>query len=262
MPYKHIDLEHRGPVAWLYLNRPEAMNAVSIPLLIELRGALSELEADDGTRVVVLSGKGRAFCAGADLKAPPEGEPDPDRPPREFIDVTVDSDEALSSFPKPTIAAVNGLACGGGLELAMMCDLIVAVRSAKLGDAHSNFGMIPGGGATLRLPRIVGLMRARYMMFTGDLYSAEEMAGVGLVSRVVEDGTLESEVQALGEKLAGKSPLGLKRMKQLINDGYDQPSNLALKAEKHAIKEHLRSHDASEGFAAFSERRKPNFRGF
>jgi enoyl-CoA hydratase len=167
----------------------------------------------------------------------------------------------LLSLPKPVIAAVNGVCCGGGLELAMMCDFIVAAASARIGDAHANFGALPGGGATVRLPRIVGVNWARYLMYTGDLYPAAEMAAIGLVNRVVEDSQLESEVQALAEKIASKSPLGLRRMKMLINDGLDMPADLAMKMEKLVSAEHMRSNDAAEGGRAFKEKRKPEFRG-
>ena len=170
-------------------------------------------------------------------------------------------EEVLLSMPKPVIAAINGVCCGGGLELAMMCDFMIAAASAKIGDAHANFGALPGGGATVRLPRIVGANWARYLMFTGELYPAAQMAAIGLVIRVVEDSQLESEVQALAERIASKSPLGLRRMKMLINDGLDMPQALAMKMEKLVSGEHMRSNDAAEGGRAFKEKRKPEFRG-
>lgn len=262
MEYRTIEVQPKGAVAWLYLNRPQAMNALSITTLRELMHALQVLRDDAEVRVVVLSGRGRAFCAGADLKADAPQQVEGEAPAPGFIDVTEQSDAALFAFPKPLIAALNGVTCGGGLETAMMCDLIVATRSAKIGDAHTNFGMIPGGGATVRLPRLLGLMRARYLMFTGELCTAEEMQDLGLVARVFDDATFEADVQALADKLAAKSPLALRRIKQLINDGYDQPTSLALRAEKQAVREHLRSHDAAEGFAAFAEKRAPRFKGY
>jgi enoyl-CoA hydratase len=260
MSFKHLLLEHRGRVSWVYLNRPHALNAISYECMRELRGVWIELRDREETRVIVVSGKGRGFCAGADLTdAPsPEERPGPQAP---FLEEGAKMEEVLLSLPKPVIAAVNGVCCGGGLELAMMCDFIVAAASARIGDAHANFGALPGGGATVRLPRIVGVNWARYLMYTGDLYPAAEMAAIGLVNRVVEDSQLESEVQALAEKIASKSPLGLRRMKMLINDGLDMPADLAMKMEKLVSAEHMRSNDAAEGGRAFKEKRKPEFRG-
>jgi enoyl-CoA hydratase/carnithine racemase len=258
--YNTIILEQRGKVAWIYLNRPGALNAVSIQLITELGQALQSVRDEDSARVVVLSGKGRAFCAGADLKTTGGPEPAADASD-EFLNATETTDLVLRTMPKPVIAALNGLTVAGGLEMAMMCDLVFAVESAKIGDGHSNFGVIPGGGSTYRLPRIIGLMRARYLMYSGELFTARQMEAMGLVSRVVQDGALEQEVQSFAEKLAAKSPLGLRRMKELINSSYDLPSAEAFAAEKRECREHMHSYDAVEGAAAFAARRKPQFIG-
>lgn len=261
MTYEHLLVEKRGRVAWLYLNRPEKLNAMSTHTMNELRDALRELRADKETRVIVFSGKGRAFCSGADL----ESKPDPNAPPSDeptFLDAAQGMEDELNAMPKPVIAALNGLTCGGGLELTMMCDLVIAAEGIKIGDAHSNVGMLPGGGSSVRLPRVVGINRARYIMYSGDFFSASEMREFGLVNKVVSPEMLESEVQALADKLAAKSPLGLKRMKQLINDSYDLPTPNALRAEKMVVKDHLHSFDAYEGGAAFAEKRKPEFKGY
>ncbi len=272
MSFKHLLIDHRGRVSWLYLNRPQALNAISYECMRELRQAWIELRDREETRVIVVCGKGRGFCAGADLTdAPSPGEArnpgetagpgEASGPQASFLEEGTRMEEVLLSMPKPVIAAVNGVCCGGGLELAMMCDFMIAAASAKIGDAHANFGALPGGGATVRLPRIVGVNWARYLMYTGELLSAQEMAAIGLVNRVVQDGELESEVQALAEKIASKSPLGLKRMKMLINDGLDMPASVAMKKEKLVSAEHMRSGDAAEGGRAFKEKRKPEFRG-
>jgi enoyl-CoA hydratase len=260
MSFKHLLIDHRGRVSWLYLNRPQALNAISYECMRELRQAWIDLRDREETRVIVVSGKGRGFCAGADLTDAPSSTEAPG-PQASFLEEGTRMEEVLLAMPKPVIAAVNGVCCGGGLELAMMCDFMIAAASAKIGDAHANFGALPGGGATVRLPRIVGVSWARYLMYTGELFPAQEMAAIGLVIRVVPDGELESEVQALGEKLAGKSPLGLRRMKTLINDGLDMPAGLAMKMEKLVSAEHMRSGDAAEGGRAFKEKRKPEFRG-
>ena len=260
MTFKHLLVEHRGRVSWVYLNRPQALNAISYACMHELRECWEMLRDRAETRVIVVSGKGRGFCAGADLTDAPSVSdlPGPQAP---FLEAGARMEEVLLGMPKPVIAAINGVCCGGGLELAMMCDFMVAAESARIGDAHANFGALPGGGATVRLPRIVGVNWARYLMYTGELFAAAEMAAIGLVTRVVKDEALEREVQALAERIAGKSPLGLARMKMLINDGQDMPAALAMKTEKLVSAEHMRSEDAQEGGRAFKEKRTPEFRG-
>ena len=262
MSYQDLIVEHRGAVSWLYLNRPQALNAISMGCMGELRAALETLRDRAETRVIVISGKGRAFCAGADLTG---ALPDPSAPPDgmpTFLDLGSAMEAVLNAMPKPVIAAVNGVTAGGGLELAMMCDFIVATAGAKLGDAHANFGALPGGGATVRLPRVVGINMARYLMFTGELLPAAEAERIGLVTKVYPDESFEADVQTLSDKIAGKSPLGLKRMKALLVGGYDMSTEQALKLEKAVSAQHMVSYDAAEGGRAFGEKRKPEFKGY
>jgi enoyl-CoA hydratase len=260
MAYETLIIEHRGATSWLYLNRPQAMNALSMAGMRELREGLIELRDRAETRVIVISGKGRGFCAGADLTgALPTGEPTNEPT---FLDLGEAMEAVLNNLEKPVIAAINGVTAGGGLELAMMCDFMLATASARIGDAHANFGALPGGGATVRLPRVVGVNMARYLMFTGELLSAEEAHRIGLVTRVFADDEFEAGVQAVADRIATKSPLGLRRMKMLINDALDQPTALALKAEKLVSAQHMISQDAAEGGRAFAEKRKPDFKGY
>lgn len=262
MNFTDIILEQRNAVSWIYLNRDKALNAISPGCMQELRAALEIARDRVETKVLVISGKGRGFCAGADLS---ESAPDPLAPPSPeptFFEYAQAMEHVLNNMPKPVIAAVNGICCGGGLELALMCDFIIAAEGAKIGDAHANFGAMPGGGATVRLPRVVGINMSRYMMFTGDLFPAAEMAQIGLVTRVFPNDQLEAEVQKIAEKIAGKSPLGLQRMKQLLQDGIDMPLKQALQNEKLVSTTHMRSFDAGEGGRAFQEKRKPQFRGY
>jgi enoyl-CoA hydratase/carnithine racemase len=228
----------------------------------ELRLAFIELRDRDETRVIVLSGKGRGFCAGADLTGTLPAQGAPPSPEPTFDDLGTAMSDVLNGLPKPVIAAVNGVAAGGGLELAMMADFIVATASARLGDAHANFGALPGGGATVRLPRYVGISLAKYLMFTGELLPAEEALRVGLVTRVYPDETFEADVQTVAERIATKSPIGLRRMKALLDDGLDMPTAQALKLEKGVSARHMTSYDAAEGGKAFGEKRKPDFRGY
>jgi enoyl-CoA hydratase/carnithine racemase len=261
MSFEEIIVERRGQVGWVYLNRPQSLNAITFKMMKELLAAFTELRDDRDVRVMVLSGKGRAFCAGADLTVSRDPFKVPDGTP-DFMDSTVATDAVLQSFPKPVIAALNGVTCGGGLEMAMMSDIIFAADTARIGDAHINFAALPGGGSSVRLPRIIGVNRARYIMYTGDLFPAAEMERLGLVTKVVAADQLEADVQALAEKLCKKSPIALRRMKQLINDGLQMPLPQALSAEKLMVREQMRSYDSVEGRTAFREKREPQYKGY
>lgn len=251
----------RDGVLWVTLNRPEAMNALTPDVLTGVNDALDRAESDEAIRVVVLSGAGRAFCAGADLKfvrsASALGPTSTDA----FLRNVLRTMERLERLPMPVIAAVNGLALAGGLELLLCCDLVVAARSAKLGDAHANYGLLPGGGGSVRLPRKIGPTRAKYLLFTGEFVAADELVASGLVNLVVDDTELIPAAQSLAARVATKSPRGLRRMKQLVNDGLDQPAETALRLELLACEVHAHSEDMREGLAAFAEKRKPVFRG-
>lgn len=250
-----------GPVAWLRLNRPEAMNAINDSLISDLARALDDVAADPGVRVVVLTGNGRAFCAGGDLKAvAPNGELDPAHL-MAFLRRGTATIERLPALTQPVIAAINGVAAAGGLEIAMACDIIVAAESARIGDAHANFGLLPGGGGAARLARIVGPMVAKRLAYTGALVPAADLVGCGLVSEVVPDDRLEIRVAELAAELAGKSPLVLARMKRLIDDSLDQSLTTGLRAELAALNAHAYSDDIREGLNAFRDKRTPKYAG-
>jgi enoyl-CoA hydratase/carnithine racemase len=215
--------------------------------------------ADMQVRVVAVTGTGRAFSADADLKqaglpAAP-GEMD-------FLDSIVAFLETLRNFPRPVIAAVNGLAFAGGIETVLACDFVIAAKSARFADAHSNFGVFPGGGGAAYLPRKIPLNVAKYLLFTGDSLPAEEMKTYGLVSEVVADEELQARVQTLGEKLAEKSPSVLTRMKRVANEAADKSLADAMRQEVLELRNHQRSYDIQEGLRAFAEKRKPEFKGY
>ncbi|QUN32767.1 enoyl-CoA hydratase/isomerase family protein (plasmid) [Cupriavidus sp. KK10] len=251
--------ELRGTVGWLTLDRPAAMNSLSCELMRGLDAQLRQWRDDPAVRVVVLTGSGRAFCAGADLKevsAPAAaGEAD-------FIDVATGFFATLRAFPKPVIAAVNGLAVAGGLELVLACDLVVAAESARLGDAHANFGVFPGAGGAAVLPRKLPVNVARFLLFTGRTFTAAQMERHGLVNEVVPDSELAAHAQALAEELATRSPLVLARMKQVAAEAADKPVADALRHELLAFRTHQRSYDMQEGLRAFAEKRAPGFKGY
>lgn len=253
-------IDHRDAVSWLYLNRPRALNAISPKCMTEFGEALAMLRDRAETRVIVISGKGRAFCAGADLGTATPSSPDPSGGPS-FLQRAQQMEDVLNAMSKPVIAAINGICCAGGLEIALMCDFIVAAASARIGDAHANVAAMPGSGSTARLSHLVGPNFARYLLFSGELLPAAEMAAAGLVTRVVEDAALEQDVQALAQKISEKSPLMLRRMKDLVRQAFDLPLPLAAKMEKLVSAEHMQSWDAVEGVRAFAEKRKPQFRG-
>ena len=262
MAYENLLYEKRGAAAWIILNRPDAMNALNPPLVDELGRAAKEAAGDSGVRAVVITGAGRAFCAGADLKfikgALAEGV-GPEM--QALLDKIMTVFGDLERLPKPVIAAVNGMALAGGLELVLACDLVIAAERAQLGDAHANFGLIPGGGSSIRLPRKIGPTRARYLLFTGDFVPAAELLHTGLVNRVVPAADLERAAQELADKLAAKSPLSLSRMKALVQEGWDMPLDEALRTEHAAFREHGQSSDMREGLAAFNEKRTPHYTG-
>jgi enoyl-CoA hydratase len=247
-------------VLWLTLNRPQALNALSLRLVNALTEAVQEAAGDPEVRVVVLTGAGRAFCAGADLKES-EKRGKESGGNLAFIKSVGALTELFEACPKPIIAAVNGITVAGGLELVLSCDLVIAAESAVLGDAHANYAMFPGGGATVRLPRRVGMNNAKYLMFTGESLSAREWLELGLVSKVVPDADLAGTVSSLAQRIAAKSPLVLARMKEALNDSIDQPAPIALKRERELNHLHSLSFDRAEGLAAFREKRAPRFQG-
>ncbi len=264
LPMKNDALEYKqvGPVAWITLNRPDAMNAINLEILDKYEQLLPKIAVDDSVKVLVITGNGRAFCAGADLKEilastnGPAGETD-------FIDrLTVNVLDVLRNFSKPVIAAINGITMAGGLETAMCADIVIAADSARIGDAHANYGVYPGAGGAALLPRLIPLNVAKYLLFTGETLSATQMMGYGFVNRVVSLADLPQEAQKLAELIAEKSPIALQRMKVVANASADKSRDDALQQEQVLFRRHMRSYDMQEGLSAFSEKRKPEFRGY
>ena len=248
--------------AWITLNRSEAMNAMSPALTAGLMEALDAVERDERVRVVVITGSGRAFSAGGDLKSFREtvGAAKYDA----FVDRLRRSQamfRRVEQLPCPVIAAVNGYAVAGGLELLLCCDLVIAAESAKIGDGHAKYGVIPGGGSTARLPRKVPVNVAKMLLLTGELWPARDLLAAGLVNAVVPDADLRASVADLADRLARNSPLGLRWIKRLVNDGLDQPVETAARAELAAFDSYVRSEDFLEGLTAFQEKRTPRFSG-
>ena len=252
--------EIRGGAMWVTLNRPDALNAITPEVVAGINAALEQAAADNAVKAVVLTGTGRAFCAGADLKYV-RSQVGGEGAVGGFLNSVLAMMERLETCPRPVVAALNGMALAGGLELVLCCDLVIAARSAKIGDAHANYGLLPGGGSSVRLPRKIGPTRAKYLLYTGEFVPAADLVAAGLVNEVVDDAELVAAVERLVAKLAPKSPLVLRRMKALVDDGLQQPSVTALRLEILASEVHAHSHDMKEGLAAFEEKRKPQFIG-
>ncbi|MCW5611785.1 MAG: enoyl-CoA hydratase/isomerase family protein [Rubrivivax sp.] len=248
-----------GATAWLTLNRPRAMNALSFDLADALLPQLQALAQDGDVRVLVITGSGNSFCAGADLKnlneAKAPGEPD-------ILDRVVEVLDAVRSFPKPVIGAVNGLALAGGMELMMCCDLIYAAESARIGDAHCNYGIVPGGGGAAIMPRLLPLPIAKYLLFTGEFLPARKLLQYGLLNEVVPDEQLLDTVATVASVICQKSPIGLQRAKRVANEALDKSAADALRDERLAARDQFRSRDFREGMDAFLGKRKPEFNGY
>lgn len=256
---RQVVLTHvQGPVGWIRLNRPEALNALNAELVPQLDEALTRFETDPSVRVLVITGTGRAFCAGGDLNS---FDPSAEDTVQVFLERAAATLEHIPRIDKPVIAALNGVTAAGGLEIAMACDLVVAARSVRIGDAHANFGLLPGAGGAVRLARAVGPARAKYLSFTGQLFPADFFLSWGLVNEVVDDDQLDKRVQELAETIAAKSPIVLAGAKQLIDESFDQSLEAGLKAERDAMYAHMQTEDMREGLAAFVEKRTPNYTG-
>jgi enoyl-CoA hydratase/carnithine racemase len=252
-------LDRREHVATLTLNRPAAHNAINLDLIRALRAACRELEVDDQVWAVIVRGAGeRNFCVGADLK---ERRGMGLHETRKLRAELVGAFRALNALPMPTIAAVHGWALGGGFELALCCDLIVAADDARFGLTEVTLGIIPGGGGTQLLPRLIGKSRAKLLIYTGRRIDAPEAERRGIVVQVVPRAELESAGRALADEIAANAPISLRQAKKAIDGGYhlDPDSGFAFEAEVYNAT--LLSEDRLEGLRAFAERRKPRYRG-
>jgi enoyl-CoA hydratase len=258
MDYETILYEVRNRVAYVTLNRPDQLNALSFRMREELSAAFDASAADDAVRALVLAGAGRAFCAGVDL-----GDGSFEEGPIESVEVRVRGDfrARLTSLGMPTVAAVQGLALGGGCELALCCDLRIAADDAQFGQPEINLGSIPAGGATQRLPRLIGTTRALELLLTGDRLPAIEALSVGLVNRVVPVDELAGATTALAEKLAAKAPLAVRYTREAVYRGLDLSLDDGIRLEAYLGGLLRTTADRVEGLAAFREKRAPEYQG-
>ena len=254
-----ILVERRGSTAWVTLNRPDARNALSRAMNEQLTDLATELDQDDGVRAVVITGSGdKSFSAGADLKERRGLSPDE---AGRYVTVISVAITAWADMRKPTICGLNGSAYGGGLELALACDFRILVEGAELALTEVKLGIMPGGGGTQRLPRLIGEARAKEMILLGRRIGAARALEIGLVHQVVPRAGLDAAVQAMLAELATCAPLSVRSAKVAIERGYGKPMSEALDIERDCYDVTLFSEDRNEGLAAFAEGRPPKYEG-
>ncbi|MFZ1728012.1 MAG: enoyl-CoA hydratase [Albidovulum sp.] len=256
MAYETLIVEIQDYVALIRLNRPDALNALNTKLMGELADALGAADKNDKVRCVVLTGSEKAFAAGADIKEMSE---------KSFVDAFsedffADATEAIARFRKPLIAAVSGYALGGGCELAMMCDFILASDTAKFGQPEINLGVVAGIGGTQRLTRFVGKSKSMEMHLTGRFMDAAEAERSGLVSRIVPAAKLVSEAMATARKITEKSSLAVMMAKEAVNRSYETTLREGVLYERRVFHALFSTEDQKEGMQAFLEKREPQFR--
>ena len=256
-PFQHLRTEASDGVLLIRLHRPDALNALSTALLEELTAALDAAEADDHVRCVVLTGSEKAFAAGADIKE----MSDKSFAQMFAADFFTAPAARIERFRKPLIAAVAGYALGGGCELAMMCDFILAADTAKFGQPEISLGVSPGIGGSQRLTRFVGKSKAMEMILTGRMMEAAEAERSGLVSRVLPADRLVEEALAVARKIAAQAPLAVMMNKEMVEAAYETTLSQGVKLERRLFHSLFALEDQKEGMAAFVEKRKPDFKG-
>ncbi|TMM00844.1 MAG: enoyl-CoA hydratase [Actinobacteria bacterium] len=256
MPEPQVIVERDDSIAVVLLNRPKQLNALSDELMDELVTALQELDRDDAVRCIVLGGSERAFAAGADI-----GELAQASAIELYFARRVERWDAIRALWTPLVAAVSGFCLGGGCELAMSCDLIVASETAQFGQPETGLGIIPGAGGTQRLTRAVGKALAMDVILSGRFLSAREALAAGLVARVVAREAWLEEAKRVAREIASKGPVATRLAKEAVDRAYEAPLSLGLEYERRALYLAFASADAKEGLEAFTEKRKPEFGG-
>ena len=253
--FKTIKVELKGRVAVVTLNRPESLNALNAEVMAEVAAAFAERDRNRDIAVSVLTGEGRAFAAGADIK---------EMQPQSFSDMYVEDYfsgwDRFAACRKPVIAAVNGFALGGGCELAMMCDLIIASEKAKFGQPEIKLGVTPGMGGSIRLTKAIGKAKAMDLVLTGRMIDGEEADRIGLVSRVVSHDELMSVAMEAAETIAGFSIPSIMAAKEMVGRALELPTTEGVRFERRLFQGLFGTHDQKEGMTAFTEKRAPDFK--
>ncbi len=256
MAYQYIIAEPRGAVGFIRLNRPDALNALNSGLMTELKAALDGFEADDAIGAILITGSDKAFAAGADIKEMKD---------KTFVDCYLEDFitttwERIPTCRKPVIAAVAGFALGGGCEVAMMCDFIIAADNARFGQPEITIATIPGAGGSQRLTRAIGKAKAMDMCLTGRMMDAAEAERAGLVSRVVPLADLEAEAMKAAEKIAAMSRPALMMAKEMVNRAFETTLSEGIRFERRMFHATFGTADQKEGMSAFAEKRKPQYK--
>ncbi len=258
MELKNIIFEKKDSLAWITLNRPEVRNAQNDAVRAEISWALENIRDDDSVRIIIITGAGdKAFSAGADISEFPKRAPADILKGKGVKRMT----DLLREIPKPAIAMVNGLALGGGCELAMACDIIIASENAQFGQPEINVGVIPGAGGTQVLPRLVGEKKAKEMVFTGGFISAQEALSWGLINKVVPADKLKDAVLEMAKAMMRHSPIIMKLCKLAINKSLDVPLIVGMDYERDLFAMCFGTEDQKEASKAFLEKRKPSYKG-
>jgi enoyl-CoA hydratase len=259
METKYILYEKSESIATITINRPEALNALNKDVIQEILNALKDAENDENIRVIIITGAGeKSFCAGADITQMKGMTP---LKARELSDMGYRLCHAIEFLGKPVIAAINGYALGGGLEMAMACDLRIASDKARMGQTEVNIGLIPGWGGTQRLPRLVSKTVAKEMVYTGKIIDAHTALQVGLINKVVPSDQFMTHVKDYAKEIANKPPIALKIAKALIDKGMEGSLETGLALEREGFGIVASTEDLQEGVNAFFEKRKPVFKG-
>jgi enoyl-CoA hydratase len=256
--YTTLTLEKKDQTALLTFNRPEVLNALNTTVATESLDALQSIQNDPDVRVLILTGAGRAFVAGADIA---EMESKTAEEARIYCELGHRFMNSLQDLPQPVIAAINGFALGGGLEVALACDIRIASESAQFGLPETILGIIPGWGATQRTARLVGAAKTKELIFTGRRIKADEALSMGLVNQVVPDEELMDTVNEMAAAMCRQGQTALRHAKTVINHGLDLPLDEALRLEIDTFVDLFDTDDRREGMKAFLEKRKPNFTG-
>lgn len=246
-------------ICTITLNREKSMNSINIALLDDLIKTFEELRFDEKVRVIVITGAGeKAFCAGADLK---ERITLSEKEVKQFIYKIRSGFNMIANYPKPVIAAINGIALGGGTELALACDIRIASHNSKMGLTETKLAIIPGAGGTQRLPRLIGYGKAKELIFTGRTVDSQEALEIGLVNKICQPGDLLAECYNMAQMICENGPIAVEQAKKAINRGSETDIETGLVFESEAYQSCITSQDRIEGLKAFGEKRKPEYKG-
>jgi enoyl-CoA hydratase len=256
MPYKYIIIETADRIGIVKINRPDVYNAVNVEAMLEVEQAMKEMNDDKSVQVIIITGEGKAFVSGSDISRLKNMDA---IGAREYSQIGQRVLSYIENMEKPVIAAVNGFALGSGCELAMACDIRIASEKAKFGQPEVKLGLIPGHAGTQRLARLVGVGKAKELIFTGDMIDAQEALRIGLVNKVVSPETLIEAAKNLSMKIMEVSPTAMRIAKTVINRGVDANLTTANSYETEAFSILFSTEEAKEGMAAFLEKRRPNW---